>query len=309
MTKDGEKENPFLKKLKAICKNCTKESILVYFRNVKRLYKLIDDDGEIPATGAWLSKKILFEKYEKLPLKTKRHLSVAAVKAVKALGQKSDKWEKNMYQDALKYQSLRNKNQKSENEKALWPKKGYKSVKLAAAEQWKRIKHTIKNEPTLSGLYKYQLFIILKLFAEIPFRNTFATLELEKKENNNYISIPQKGKIKLIIRRYKNSKQLGEREVTLSRAAAMALRKFLKYREQVVDHDHFLSSKNGGKLSRAALGKALHRVTKELSGKSYGSRLIRVLAATDKKSEIEAVLELSNKLLHTTKQTKQYTRK
>ena len=254
-------------------------------------------------------KKALFEKYEKLPLKTKRHLSVAAVKAVKALGTKSEKWEKNMYQDALKYQTQRNKNVKSDTEKSLWPKKGYAAVLSASREQWKRIKHIVANEPTLSGLYKYQLYIILKLFAEIPFRNTFATLELKKKENNNYIEIPKKGKIKFIIRTYKNSKQLGGREVALSRAAAMALRKFLKYREQVVDHDYFLSSKNGGKLSRPALGKALHRVTKELSGKSYGSRLIRVLAATEKKFEIEAVSELSNKLLHTTKQTKQYTRK
>jgi hypothetical protein len=91
----------------------------------------------------------------------------------------------------------------------------------------------------------------------------------------------------------------------------MALRKFLKYREKVVDHKFFLSSKSGGKLSRAALGKALMRVTKELTGKSFASRLIRVLAATAQKKEIDAVAELSNKLLHSTsgKQTREYVRK
>ena len=65
-------------------------------------------------------------------------------------------------------------------------------------------------------------------------------------------------------------------------------------------------------MTRSALGKALVRYTKSLTGKKgFGSRLIRILAATDKKDEIQAVAELSNKLLHSTsgKETKQYVRK
>jgi hypothetical protein len=91
----------------------------------------------------------------------------------------------------------------------------------------------------------------------------------------------------------------------------MALRKFLRYREKVVDHDWFLSSKRGGRMTRAALGKALHRYTKQLTNKAFGSRLIRVLAATDKKDEISAVADLSHKMLHGEggKTTKEYVRK
>ena len=76
-----------------------------------------------------------------------------------------------------------------------------------------------------------------------------------------------------------------------------------------MDHDWLFSGKGGKKLTRPALGKLLHRTTLQLLGKSFGSRLIRVLAATESRKAIEEVSELSKKMLHTTAQTKQYTRK
>ena len=59
----------------------------------------------------------------------------------------------------------------------------------------------------------------------------------------------------------------------------MAARKFLKYRDGLVDHQFVLSSKKGEPLTKSALGKALHRVTKDILGKAFGSRIIRILAA------------------------------
>ena len=113
----------------------------------------------------------------------------------------------------------------------------------------------------------------------------------------------------MLERNYKNVKQLGEKEVNLSRGLTTSVRKFLKYRDPLVKHEWVFSTKKGGKLSRPALGKAVHTATKAILGKSFGSRMIRILHATDLAKEIEKVTELSNKLLHTTKQTKQYIRK
>ena len=69
-TSHGKKHSSFLSKLKSTCENCKPASILVYFRNVKRLYRLIEDEGEIPVTGTWLGGKELLEKYKKLEAKT-----------------------------------------------------------------------------------------------------------------------------------------------------------------------------------------------------------------------------------------------
>ena len=296
------------KKLKSVCQKCNDSSVMVYLRNIKRLYKLTNE-GVPPLTGDWLSGKKLEEKYAKLPLGTRRHLSIAAVKAAKMYKVKEavlNKWTANMYKDSNQYENKRSENKRSSKESDLWPRGGWKSVKKAAKEQWKRVKLLLGKEPSMKVLYRYQLFIILKLFSEVPFRNNFADFSLKDDGKNNFILQPKKGKIKLVVRKHKAVKHLGPKEVTLSRANTMALRKFLKYREKVVDNEWFLNTMKKEKMSRATMGKAVHRVTSELIGKSFGSRLIRVLAATANKAEIEKVADLSNKLLHTTKQTKQY---
>jgi len=313
MTKAKAKETketsktPFLAKLKSKCTNCTASSIAVYFAAVKRLHRLISDE-EVPATGAWLKKPELMKRYEALPLSKRRHLSLAGVKAAQSYKQDESKWSVKMFRDQSVYMTERGKNKRSPDEKKKWPKHGFKAIKQAATEQRKRIRHLLKEEPQLKNLYAYQIWLLLKLYSTIPFRNTFATLNLKDK-TKNYVRVPKKGSIVFEMKKFKNSKQLGEREVKLSRGATTALRKFLRYREGLVDHDWLFSGKSGGKLSRAALGKMLFRVTKQLLGRAFGSRLIRVLFATDNQEEIKKVDEMSNKLLHTPAQTRQYVRK
>jgi hypothetical protein len=275
---------------------------------VKRLYKLVSKKEEIPSTGKWLSASKLLDAFKKLSLAQRRALSVAAVKAGKAYDVKVQKWEIMMYKAQAEYTDKRNKNLKSETEKKKWPAGGFSAIKKAAVEQKRRLKHILKNDPTLPGLYKYQFFIVLKLFASLPFRNTFADLQVEKSPGN-YLEIPKKGSIKIILRKYKNVKQLGEKTFTLNRSNTTQLRKFLKYREGLVEHNYLLSTRTGKRMTRATMGKALHKVTKEILGKSFGSRIIRVLAATESKQEIDKIADLSDKMLHTTEQTKQYTRK
>ena len=299
-------KTPFLKKLKAKCTNCTASSIAVYFAAVKRLHRLVSGE-EVPASGAWLKKPELMKKYEALPLSKRRHLSLAGVKAAQAYGVDDTKWSVKMFRDQSAYMAQRNKNKRSPDEQKKWPKHGFKAIKQAATEQRKRIRHMLKEEPKLKNMYAYQAWLLLKLYSEIPFRNTMATLNLKDK-TKNFVRVPKKGSIVFEMKKYKNSKQLGEREVKLSRGATTALRKFLKWREGLVDHDWLFSGKSGGKLSRAALGKLLFRVTKQLLGKAFGSRLIRVLFASDNQEEIKKVDDMSNKLLHTPAQTRQYVR-
>ena len=301
--------NTLLKKLKSVCEKCSPASIQVYLRNIKRLYKLISEDS-VPLTGSWLKKTKLFEEYKKLPLKTRRHLSTSAVKACRMYKISADKWSVNMYKDANLYERNRSKNKKSATETEKWPKKGFKSVKKAATEMMKRVRFLLQKEPNMSTLYKYQMALVLRLFTELPVRNTFATLRLSK-GNHNHIDIPKKGVAQFVFNEHKASKKIGPKTLSLSRGATTFLKKFLKYRAQVVDNDFLLNNMKKGKMSRAALGKALHSTTGKLLGKKFGSRLIRVLAATAHKKELEVVQELGRKMLHSSgsKQTAQYSRK
>ena len=308
-----QKETQLFKKLKKVCKKCTEASMKVYMRNIKRLWKLVHDgDSPVPLTGSWMRQKKLLEAVRNKPLNLRRHLSISAVKACKMYGVSSDKWSVQMYKDANLYERERSKNKKTPVESEKWPKKGYKSVKEASTEMMKRVRVLMRSgKPSMSTLYKYQMALVLRLYSEIPFRNLWGTFSLKKGENNNYIENPKKGNISFVVRQHKSAKSIGPKTVHLSRGASMFLRKFLQYRAQVVDNDHLLNTMKQAKMTRATLGKALHRTTGEILGKKFGSRLIRVLAATASRKELEKVQELGHKMLHSggSKQTAQYSRK
>ena len=145
--------------------------------------------------------------------------------------------------------------------------------------------------------------------SEIPFRNTYADIHITGTKANHLVR-PKKGNYKFIMTDYKNSDKLGPREVKISRAGTMALKKFLAYRDKVgLKHSKLFSTKTGAPMSKATYGKGLQATTSKILGKAIGSRIIRILHATDKKEIIEEAAELTNKLLHTSAQTKQYVRK
>ena len=297
----------FIKLLKKACKNCSEASIKVYERNIKRLHKLVSEK-ELPDTGKWLSSKDLMKKYKALDLKVRRHLSLAAVKACRAYGTKDDDWVKAMTNDSDAYQKQREKRELTDEEKAKIPKKGYASLKKLTSEYARRNKRSWATK-SKSGLYKYGLQFLLKLMSEVPLRNTAASLKI-KDSGANYIVVPKKGNGKLVFRQHKASKKIGTKEIPISRALTMAARKFLKYRAEIVEHDNLLSSANGSPLTKSALGKALHRITSDLLGKAFGSRLIRILAARDNAEVLEKAKALSNAMLHgNEQQTLQYAKK
>ena len=93
--------NKFLVKLKAVCKKCSKQTILVYARNVKRLYQLNNDGEEIPLNTNWINSEDLIKKYKAQPLKVRRHLSVSAVKYFQAVGKEPKDWYKFMMEDNI----------------------------------------------------------------------------------------------------------------------------------------------------------------------------------------------------------------
>ena len=89
----------------------------------------------------------------------------------------------------------------------------------------------------------------------------------------------------------------------------IALRKFKRIRGEQ-GHDYLLSARNGKHLTKPALGKVLHRVTEEILGKAFGSRIIRILAARSQEAALKETAKLSNAMLHSgDKQTRLYAKK
>ena len=301
------KGKTFLELLKKQCQKCTKGTVKTYLQNIRRLYRL-EFEGDVPLTGKWLDSEKLFAKYKKTELKVRRHLSTASIKAHAAYGKDNKKWYKHFIDDQNKYSEQRAKHLKSDTEKKNWT--SVKELKKATKQLKQRLKHALEGTPTLANLYRIQFWLVLKMYTEVPVRNDFPTLELKKSSNGNYIKMPPKGNFTLVFQKFKNSDKLGPRDIKLSRALTMAIRKYLKYRNKVgLDHDFLLTGKAGKPMSRGAFGKALRNQTQELLGKRVGSRIIRVVVSTENRKILEKAAELSNKMLHTQKRTLDYIRK
>ena len=300
----------FEKKLRSVCKTCKMATIKVYLSGVRRLLRLVDPDFEkIPDGSKWLMSEKLEKKVKALPLNKRRHLTSIGYIASKAYGLKADnKWQELMIADVDKYQKERNKNKKSAYEEKNLPE-SLNDVKKAAKEYWQRIKRIYgKSDPTLADLYKVQKWLVLRLITELPFRNDLPTINVSEKKGN-YLDKEKKG-LKIVMTDFKASDKVGPRTVKLSRGVVVVLKKFLKYREAAgIEHDFLLSARNGSKMTKKGYSQMIIKTTSELLNKRVGSRIMRVLTASENKDVLLEANEITNKMLHTAQQTRQYIRK
>ena len=111
--------------------------------------------------------------------------------------------------------------------------------------------------------------------------------------------------------KFKSSEKVGAVDIVLTRALSTAIHRYVKFRTQVKpDHNYLLVSAKGGKLSKKGLGVILHKLTKRFTGKAFGSRLSRVLFATEHKKVLDEALKISKSMLHKDlKQSVAYARK
>ena len=112
--------------------------------------------------------------------------------------------------------------------------------------------------------------------------------------------------------KFKNSDKVGPKEVKLDRANSMEMKKFLRFREKTgVDHDYLFSLKNGKPMTKGAFSQSLIALTSRLLNRKIGSRLIRVMFASQNKEVLEKADKVSNDMLHSKsgRQTRKYVRK
>lgn len=300
----------FENKLKLQCRKCSQQTIRVYMSGTRRLLRMTDPDAkEIPKTSNWLMRKELENKVSALPLNKRRHLTSIGYIASKAYELPLDnKWHKLMLIDIEQYQAERTKNKQSDYEKENLPR-NMKEVKKAAKEYQTRIKRIYKKtDPTISDLYKVQKWVVLRLITELPFRNDLPTINVYSKKDN-YLDKHGKNGLKIVMQKFKVSEKIGKREIILSRGATQVVKRFLKYRSRAgIDHDFLLSARNGDQMTKKGYSQMLIKLTSELLGKKVGSRIIRVLTVTENRDALVKSNNLTNKLLHTAKQTQQYIR-
>ena len=200
--------------LKKACPNCKKETVQKYKRDLVRLFKLTQPNGELPDKGSWLKSETLFKKYKAIPLNSRRQLSVAAVKGLRAYGLKHDTWNTAMVDDITAYKKQRGKQKLSKIEKEKWPE-GYPVMKKMSTEYKREIRRILQGPASIKGLYAYSQALILRWYAEIPWRNDLVTVVV--KGDGNLLS-KKKGTYSVKMKNFKSSDKIGVIDVSLSKA-------------------------------------------------------------------------------------------
>ena len=307
-----------MKTLKSVCKKCSDASLRVYTASIRRLYNLFSEEDsapkleDFPKQSRWLMSEKLEKAYKNLPLKSRRHLSAAAVIAGKMYDLDSDnKWSKFMKKDVDEYEQKRNQNKMSKYEHENIPSNGLKDIKKALKIYRTQIKNIFTKKASLANLYKWQFYLALKLMStSAPVRNDLPTLDIET-ETGNYLK-RTKNSFTIVLQQFKNSKKLGPREIKLNRANNMEVKKFLKYRDKLdLPHTKLFSLRSGKPMTKTAFSQGLIKLTNKLLDKKIGSRLLRVMYATQHSDTLQKASEITDKMLHAEggKQTRQYVKK
>ena len=263
---------------------------------------------DVPAKdGKWLKTEKLFKKYSAIPLNVRRALSVAAVKASQSYSLDLEKWGDAMREDVIKYKKSRSEQKISKVEKQKWPKGGYPVLKKISTELKRTIRRDIAGEPTLKGLYIYSQYIVIRFYSEVAFRSDLPSIVLKGSGN---VMRKKNGVYEIRMTDFKASDKIGPITVKLTRALTRVLDKYLKYRNKLdLKHEYLIVNSQGGKMSKKAMSIILNRITKRFTGKSFGTRLIRVLKVTHEKEALDKVKKLANDMLHSLETSQTYVRK
>jgi hypothetical protein len=260
----------------------------------------------IPKTGTWLFADKLIKKYKALPLKQRRTLSVAGWKATLAYSLDKKVWSELMTNDILAYKKNRSKQKLTTEEKEKIPAKGFSALKKASTEYKRSIKLDLAKK-TLKSLAIYGRYLIFRFYAEVAFRNGLATVQIGEGLNK---LIKKKGVYTIFMKQHKTSDKMGEITVVLSKALSKVIGTYIKYRKQYdLKHSYLLVNQKGEPLSKKSLGVILAQLTRRYFGKSFGTRLIRIMKVQSESGTLEKAKKLANDMLHSMAQSQQYNKK
>jgi len=216
------------------------------------------------------------------------------------------------------FDELRKERKMSQKQKDKIPKKGFSALGKVAKQMKRELSHiltTPHKDWKLKDLLRVQELLVISLYEDRPLRLDFATLAVspsseEEKEGKNRIFKKKKPKgWRITLSDFKTSGSLGTQEFKLNLKNQRLLNKFIPASQRLTTHGYLLSNRNGGKMSKQVLSKLITKITRHRIGKGFSVQLIRILFAMQHRKTLETAQEVSQKLMHSAKQSLQYSKK
>jgi integrase len=277
-------------------------SARTYWANIRRLYKLGGNEGEIPKGAAWLKKASLIKKVRSERLNTQKLLSAAAVKMGQVYGVELANWSKLMEKASNNYDKERNKGKATTRERTLMPKGGFEAVRKAAAKLRNQLPAKTEN---LRDLMQVQDAWLLSFYAKHTPRLIY-DVELSKKAENRLV--PAGKGFRLILGKHKTSKSMGATTIKLDKSLVPLTGRLIED-SKLTKHNRLLSAPRGGVMTQSALSRRLSKITSKALGRGFGTQILRVLRANSQSVDMKKVREYLNEMGHSLAQEKKYVAK
>ena len=247
---------------------------------------------------------------KKQSLSVRRHLSTAAVIATQVYNAKIPEWNKLQVRYMKEFDDQRKGRKLTIKQKDQMPKGGFDRIKKVISTMKKELQH-LKNLDSVTDLVRYQDLIILSLYYEYPLRLDYATLKLDDTKSGNCLvkNTKKPRGWRIILRDFKTVKSKGNQDFKLGPANQRLLNKFVPAVKKLTTHGFLLTNSRGQKMTKQVLSKRLMQITSKRIGKAFSVQLLRILYAMRNRDVIESAKEVSDKLLHSAKQSLQYAKK
>ena len=303
----------FVEKLHTHKKALKSSSRDTYLRNIRRLRK-VNQKLPVPEDDAsWLKSKKLLAWFDRQNLSVRRHMATAARVALGVYGAESAEWKKRQAAAMKQFDTQRRQRELTPKQKENMPAKGFGALKDIIGQLRKELRHILarkSEEWSISDLLRVQDLVIISLYYDHPLRLDYATLTIGSDDGNciyKNMKKPRGWHIKLT--EYKTAKSLGDKVIKPNTRNQRLLNKFVPAVKNLTKHGFLLTNQSHKKMSKQVLSKRLMKITKKRSGRAFSVHLLRILFAMENRDVLESAKQVSDKLLHSQKQSLEYAKK
>ena len=287
-------------------KRRSEKTVNMYIANIKKLYKILGNDDEMEDLD-WLTDvekvtDILSDKH----FTTLRNYLNSIIVSLQVTE----------YPDELikEYQSIRDEfNDKYIKENSTGVISAKQEQNFASMDEINNVIKEMKEEIDSKKLFRkditpkekalVQMYIMINILTQYPFRNDLAgmkfikkkdfnNLSMEDKKKNNYL-LQDKNDFYFILNEYKTQAKYGEKKIKVEKNNLPSLlRKYIP----LLDNEYLFTSSTGKPFSRNAITQILSKTFEKYLGKKISTTLLRKIYMSSKyqgtKEEMEKDAEI-----------------
>ena len=271
----------------------SEKTVKMYIGNIKKLYKILGEEGEIEDLDWLTDVEKVSDKLSDKHFTTYRNYLNSIIVSLQAT-----EYPKELIEEYQKSRDEFNKKYIDENSLGTISKK--QEENFTTMEEINEVINDMKQEINSKKLFTkeditakeralVQVYMMINILTQYPFRNDLAgmkfikkkefnNLSKEEKKENNYL-LQEGNKFYFILNQYKTKAKYGEKKIEINKNGLPSLiRKYIP----MLDNEYLFTTSTTNPISRNALTQLLSKTFEKYIGKKISTTLLRKIYMSSK---------------------------